>query len=242
MEILKNLLQVLLTSIGSIAALFLLTKLIGNKQISQLNMFDYINGITIGSIAAEMATSLESDFLMPLLAMTIYAVSAFTLSLIASRSLKARRFINGRAVILFDSGKLYYDNFKRTKLDLNEFLTQCRVAGYFDLSQIQTAIFEANGSISILPKAEYRPINPTDVSLKMSAEKVPINLILSGEVLEDNLKKCGRDRNWLNDRLRTQGVKNPSGVYLACINASDELEVYLKIVGSADTPQGDIFQ
>lgn len=238
MEIAKNLLQVLLTSIGSIAALFALTKLIGNKQISQLNMFDYINGITIGSISAEMATSLESDFLMPLLAMTVYAVSAFTLSLIASKSLKARRFINGRAVILYDNGKLYFNNFKRAKIDINEFLTQCRVGGYFDLSQIQTAVFEANGSISILPKAEYRPINPADVDLKVTAEKAPVNLILSGQVLEENLKRCGRDRNWLNDRLKAQGVKNPSGVYLACINSSDELEVYMKLTGATD----DLFQ
>lgn len=242
MEILMNLFKVLLTSIGSIVMLFALTKLIGNKQISQLSLFDYINGITIGSIAAEMATSLEMDFLMPMLAMTIYALSAFTLSLIASKSIKARRFINGKAIILFDNGKLYFDNFKRSKLDINEFLTQCRVGGFFDLSQIQTAIFEPNGSISILPKAEYRPLNPTDINLQLPKEKAPINLIVGGDVLEENLKRCGRDKNWLSDRLKAQGVKNPSGVYLACINSSDELEVYVKITGEDNTPVGDIFQ
>ena len=133
MDIVFSLIQVFFTSVGSIIVLFLLTKLIGNKQVSQLNMFDYINGITIGSIAAEMATSLETDFLMPLLAMVIYGLTAFGLSYIAGKSVRARRLINGRSIILYDNGKLYFDNFKKSKLDINEFLIQCRIAGYFDL-------------------------------------------------------------------------------------------------------------
>lgn len=92
---LKDLLNVALTSIGSIVALFLLTKLMGNKQMSELNMFDYITGITIGSIAAEMATALESDFAKPLLSMVIYALTATVISLVASGSIRARRLING---------------------------------------------------------------------------------------------------------------------------------------------------
>lgn len=87
-----DLLNIALTSIGSIIVLFLLTKLIGNRQMSELNMFDYINGITIGSIAAEMATSLEGDFLKPLLAMIIYGVVTVLISILANKNIKLRRF------------------------------------------------------------------------------------------------------------------------------------------------------
>lgn len=133
--------------------LFSLTKLLGNKQMSQLSMFDYINGITIGSIAAEMATSLEDDFLKPMIGMAVYTVAALLISLIASHSVKLRKFLIGRPLILYDDGKLYRDCLKKAKLDLNEFLTECRNNGYFNLSEIQTAIMETNGKISILPAA-----------------------------------------------------------------------------------------
>lgn len=235
-----QILHVALVSVGSIIVMFGLTKLIGNKQISQLNMFDYINGITIGSIAAEMATSLEGDFLLPLTAMIIYATAACLFTVISQRSVKARRFLNGRAVILYDNGKLYFDNFKRSKIDLNEFLTQCRVKGYFDLSQVQSVFFESNGSLSVLPKAEYRPVIPSDENIDLPEEKSPVNVIVSGKVLDENLSSCGFDRNWLNSRLRSQGIKNPNEVYLAYVN-NNELTSYLRVTGRENTPHEDIF-
>ena len=132
-----DLVTVAAASLGSIVALFLLTKLIGNKQMSEMNLFDYINGITIGSIAAEMATSLESDFLKPLLAMTIYAAVTTWINYLCSKSLKFRRFIAGRSLILMDHGKLYKNNFKRARLDMEEFLAQCRLNGIFRLEDIE---------------------------------------------------------------------------------------------------------
>lgn len=148
-----ELLHVFLTSVGSVAYLFILTKLLGNKQMSQLSMFDYINGITIGSIAAEMATALEDDFLLPMIGMAVYTAAALLISLVASHSIKLRKFLIGRPLILYDNGKLYRECMKKAKLDLNEFLTECRNNGYFNLSEIQTAILETNGKISILPAA-----------------------------------------------------------------------------------------
>lgn len=240
LETLMQVLHVVLVSVGSIIVLFGLAKLIGNKQISQLNMFDYINGITIGSIAAEMATSLESDFLLPLTAMIIYAAAACLLTVLSQRSVKARRFLNGKSVILYDNGKLYPDNLKRSKIDLGEFLTQCRVKGYFDLSQVQSVFFESNGSLSVLPKAEYRPLTPSDENITLPEERSPINVIVSGEVIDENLCSCGLDRKWLENRLRSQGIKNTADVFLAYVN-NGELTSYLRITGSENTPHEDIF-
>ena len=118
-----ELVKVVFLSLGSAVALFILTKIMGNKEISQLSMFDYIIGITIGSIAAEMATSLESDFMQPLVAMAMYAVVAIIISIVNNKSLKIRRFIYGRSLVLLDNGVLYRKNFKKAKLDMNEFLT-----------------------------------------------------------------------------------------------------------------------
>ena len=123
-----DLLKIVALSFGSVIFLFILTKLMGNKEMSQLSMFDYIIGITIGSIAAEMSTALENDFMQPVVAMAVYAAVSIIISIFSYKSLKFRRIISGNSLILLDNGELYRDNLKKAKLDLNEFLMQCRTA------------------------------------------------------------------------------------------------------------------
>ena len=127
MEILK----IIILSFSSAIFLFILTKLMGNKEMSQLSMFDYIIGITIGSIAAEMSTALENNFTQPLVAMAIYAIISILLSIFSTKSLKFRRLIYGNTLILYDNGEIFKNNLKKAKMDLNEFLTQCRTARIF---------------------------------------------------------------------------------------------------------------
>ena len=98
---------------------------------SQLSMFDYIIGITIGSIAAEMSTALESDFMQPVVAMAVYASVSIIISVLSYKSIKVRRIVSGNSLILLDNGELYRDNLKKAKLDLNEFLMQCRTSRLF---------------------------------------------------------------------------------------------------------------
>ncbi|MFR8117026.1 MAG: DUF421 domain-containing protein [Clostridia bacterium] len=126
-----DLFKIVALSFGSVIFLFILTKLMGNKEMSQLSMFDYIIGITIGSIAAEMSTALESDFMQPVIAMAVYAVVSIIISILSYKSLKVRRIISGNSLILLDNGELYRDNLKKAKLDLNEFLMQCRTSRIF---------------------------------------------------------------------------------------------------------------
>ena len=146
-----DLLKIVFLSLGSIIVLFILTELMGNREMSQLSMFDYVVSITIGSIAAEMSTSLENNFLEPVIAMIVYGIVATAISYFTCKSIKIRRIVSGRGKILYDNGKLYRKNLIKSKLDLNEFLMQCRINGYFNLADIQTAILEPNGRISFLP-------------------------------------------------------------------------------------------
>ncbi len=224
-----ELLHVFLTSVGSVVFLFILTKLLGNKQMSQLSMFDYINGITIGSIAAEMATALEDDFLLPMIGMAVYTAAALLISLVASHSIKLRKFLIGRPLILYDNGKLYRECMKKAKLDLNEFLTECRNNGYFNLSEIQTAILETNGKISILPAASSRPVTPADMNLSPAQEKLPVNLIIDGSVLADNLKAIGKNEKWLQNQLHAQGYHDFREIFLATCDDQDNVSLYVKV-------------
>ena len=215
-----DILMVVGTSVASVVTLFILTKLMGNKQVSQLSMFDYIIGISIGSIAAEFATELENPE-RSLIALIIYALSAYIVSVVTGKSTKVRKIIIGRPLILFDKGKLYRKNFKKARLDLSDFLTHCRNQGYFDLSQIQTAIFEYNGSVSILPAEANRPLEPSDVNMQPVQQEILVNVILDGNINGENLKYTGNNRTWLEKELHLQGYHSVKEIFLGAVNTTD---------------------
>lgn len=220
--------KIIFLSLGSLLVLFILTKVMGNREISQLNMFDYIVGITIGSIAAEMSTSLENNFWEPVVAMVVYGLVATGISYLTCKSIKFRRVVSGRDKILLDNGKLYRKNFIKAKLDINEFLMQARINGYFNIADIQTAILEPNGKISFLPISTKRPVNPEDLNLKPPSNNVVINVILDGVVLKENLEQTSKDIKWLEKELEKQNIPNLKDVFLATYDNNQNLSVYVK--------------
>ena len=223
MEVLK----IIGLSLGSIIILFTLTKIMGQREMSQLSIFDYFITITIGSIAAELSTSLEDNFIQPVIAMIIYALVTLTVSFLNTKYVKLRPFLSGRTLILYDNGTLFKENFKKAKIDLNEFLVQCRTNGFFNLSDIKTALLEENGKISFLPYSDRRPANPSDFNIKPKEEGIVTNLILDGRVMDENLKELGFDKLWLNEMLQKQGIIKVDNIFLATYNSDGSLSAYL---------------
>lgn len=218
-------LQVILTSLLSALAIFLIAKILGHKQMAQLDFFDYITGITLGSIAAELATELEEP-LKPLIAMVVYGLLAFCMSILTSKFPRSRRFINGSPTILMNQGKLYRSNMKKAKLDLSEFLVMCRQQGYFNLGDIQTAVFEYNGQLTILPHSDKRPVNPSDLNLSPKPEYIYTEVIMDGRVLEENLKQMGLDAPWLYQQLASLGYHDAREIFLGLCDHDHKLTVY----------------
>lgn len=222
MEIIK----VILTALLSVASLFIITKIMGHKQVAQLDFFDYVSGITIGSIGAELATELEKPY-KPLIALAIYGLASLLLNLLAHKIPRTRKYINGTPTILMNDGKLYRKNLKKAKLDLSEFMLLCREQGYFDLDEIQTAIFEHNGKLSILPKAANRPATPDDLKITAKATHVGVEVIMDGRVMGENLSRMGRDVNWLTQQLKIQGCKDAKEIFLGIYRPEeDKLTLY----------------
>ncbi len=220
-----EILRIIITSAVSLFVLFLLTKLMGSKQVSQLTMFDYIIGISIGSIAAEMATELDTP-LNSLAAMVVYGIIAAAVSYISEKSLKARKLLSGKPLVLLDNGRLYRENMKKARMDINEFLMQCRSQGYFDISNIQTAVMEFNGRMSILPKSTERPLTPNDMNIAPRQEYMTIALIEDGVIIEENLKASGKDYIWLKKQLKEQGFNKPEEILLAMCGRDNRLTVF----------------
>lgn len=220
-----DILKVILTSVFSAVTLFIIAKIIGHRQVSQLDFFDYITGITIGSIAAELATELETPW-KPAIAMVVYGGVCFLLNLITSKFPRTRKYINGTPTILLNNGKLYRKNMKKAKLDLSEFLMMCREQGYFDLNDIQTAIFENNGKLSVLPTSTSRPATPEDMNLNPKPDNINTEIIMDGRILDGNLKRMGLDLTWLNKQLKAQGYRNAKEIYLGLCDKDNQLTLF----------------
>lgn len=230
--------QSILFSIYSFVILFLLSKFIGSRQISQLSLFDYINGITIGSIAAELtlADNLEQAAVCTI-AMIIYVIAVIVFSVISDKSIHARKFIEGTPKILFMNGQFYASNFHKCRIDLSEFFMQLRSKGYFDVTQISMAIFEANGTISILPTAVSRPATPEDFNLNPPTEPAPYAVIMDGIIITQNLRQLGMTKQEFLLRLKQQSWNNVKDIFLATMTWQGEITVYPKrAISSKEIP------
>ncbi len=221
----KELLCVALTSLFSIVALFFLTRLMGHKQVSQLNIFDYIVGITVGSIAAELATELESPE-RPFVAMVIYCGAALAISFISMKSTAARRFLTSSPAVLMKGGVIYRGALKRARLNINDLIAQARCQGYFDLADIKIAVLEENGKISFLQKDDKAPVTACDMGLSAEKKTLGYDVVMDGKIMADNLRGCGRNETWLRAELKKQGFKSEKGIALAVFDGEEALAVF----------------
>lgn len=191
-----------------------------------MNLFDYINSITIGSIAADLATADLQKIPDLLIAMLVYAAAVIVFAVISCKSLSFRRFVEGRSIVLMKNGKIYNQNFNKAKIDINEFLMQCRLSGYFNLNDIQVAVQESNGKISILPTAAARNVTPDDLSLTPEDTTLYSNLILDGKILFGNLRQLGLSKEWLDKQLKQAKAPKLCDIFLAVCNQNGELTIY----------------
>ena len=216
-----DVIKIILTALLSVAALFIVTKMMGHKQVAQLDFFDYVSGITIGSIGAELATELEAPH-KPLIALAVYGGVSLLLNRIAHKLPRTRKYINGAPTILMNEGKILRDNLKQAKLDLSEFMLLCREQGYFDLDDIQAAFFEHNGKLSILPRAASRPATPADLGIAVRATHIGVEVIMDGRIMGENLARAGRDESWLRKQIAQEGYKDEREILLGIYRPEEE--------------------
>ncbi len=220
-----QLIKLILNAFLSVLTLFVTAKIMGHKQISQLDFFDYISGITIGSIAAELATNLEKPW-KPLIAIIVFGSVSVLLSFLTQKFPRTRKFINGTPTIIMNGGKLYRENLKKTKLDLSEFLVLCRQQGYFDINDIETAVFEFNGKLSILPVSAARPATPKDMNIYTDPAQFLTEVIMDGRILHNNLKRLGLSRQWLEKELKLQSYNSTKQIFLALCDSNNKLSIF----------------
>ena len=223
--------QVVLTTLLSVFTLFCITRILGYRQLSELSLFDYVNGITIGSIAAELATAERGEILTILIAMVLYGVVTLLIAFVTDKSLTMRKVITGKPITLMKQGKLCYDGFKSARLDINKFLMKCRNNGYFDLTQVDTAVLEPNGRVSFIPTAANKPVTVSDIKVSTTQDTLVANVIIDGRIDSHTLGNIGKDKKWLISKLKDIGVDDISKVFLAICDSRGTVTVFEKTKG-----------
>lgn len=226
-----EILDVILRCLISLITLFFVTKMIGKKQVSQFSLFDYVIGISIGNFAAEMALNLDSDYLHGTVAVIVFGIVAYLVSILTLKNLKMRKFFIGDPTIIIEDGKILYKNLKRTKFDINDLLEECRINGYFDISEIDYALMEANGKISFLAKPDYQKPTNKDLNIKKQKTGLCANLIIDGQIIHESLKIMHKNEKWLKHEIKVKGYKIED-IILATLDLEETFKVYGKNVNS----------
>lgn len=223
-----EILMILPKSLASIVVLYLATKLIGKKQVAELSLFDYIIGISIGNFGAEMIINMETPFIYGCIAIISFGIIAGFVNYITINNLKLRKLIIGTPTIVIQNGKLLFNNLRQSKMDINELLEQLRIGGFFDISEVEYAIVEANGKLSIMPKVEYEPLKPIDMNIKLSKKDLVANVIIDTEIIKQSLLYMGKDVKWLEHELKIKGYTDLDNILLATLDIDGKLIIYEK--------------
>lgn len=210
--------------------LFFITKMMGKKQISELNFFDYVVGITIGSIAADISLDIEKNMIAGIAALFIYGFISYIISFVSIKSILARRFFIGVPTVLVEKGKIIESGLKKSKIDVNDLLMEARENGYFNLDEIDYALMEVNGNISFLPKEKEKPVTKRDMKIKCSNEGLTVNAIIDSKYMVNNMKAINKDKEWLDHELKVNGYDNYDNILLATIDNNYKVTIYEKNV------------
>ena len=207
-----NLLEYFVLPLISLIVLFLLTKLMGYRQVTELSLYDYIIGITIGSIAAEMVMGSFNDILKPLIGMIVYGVFTWGVSVLTKRYLNFRFFVEGKPVVLFENDKIYLKSLDKAKIDLNE---------------IDKIILETNGKFTFYPKTLSRPLKLGDLHQEVQKEFIPTILILQGTIIYENLELIHHNQKWLEQIMKVHGI-NLQEIVILYVDGQQTIHFYLK--------------
>ena len=206
----------------------ILSKLIGIKIISQMNFFDFIVGVSVGSMIAKIIINKDHVVFSGIVALVTFALLTILTSYLNLKSYSARRIINAKTLILVENGRIIDKNLKRLRITINELMMKLREKDVFNLEDVQFAIMESNGQLSVLIKANKQPITPYDMELKVKSSSLVNDIIIDGKTVDKNIKIAGIDKKWLQSELKKKSINNIEEVFYAGVDQNKKLIISKK--------------
>lgn len=195
---------------------------------AQLTYFDYITGITIGSIAGSLVVERSVHLLDSIFGFVFWATFAILLNLLSIKSRKARKLLDGEPCLVISNGQILEKNMRKMRYTLDDLMEELRKKEVFSVADVQFAVLETDGQISIQLKPEKKPVERQDMLLSVPVQTMPIQLIMDGRVIDQNLKQKNLTETWLMDQLKQRGIKDVSQVVYACLGTDQKLYIDIK--------------
>ena len=219
--------EVIPRCLGATVFLFFITKIMGKKQVSEFSLFDYVIGISIGNFTAEMTLNTDVQYIDGMVAVATFGLLSISLTKLINKSIKLRRFVVGTPTVLIDNGKIIQSGLKRVNIGVNDLLEEARMSGYFDISEVEYAIMEGSGTISFLPKSEFKNVTNSDLDIKTNKSYLSANIIINGEYMEEAIKKSNITKKELIKKLKKMNLDSPDSILL-CTITNNKLNFYFK--------------
>ena len=218
---------IIIRSIFSFFLILLLARLIGKKQIAQMTFLDFITGIAIGDMASSLAIDTSVQLTDAIIGLLIYTALPILIAIGALKSLNFRSLVDGSPTILIENGNIIEKNLRKVRMTFDDLMVGLRGKSVFKLADIESAVLETNGNISVMKKTEYNPLTPSDIGLPVESEHVPTLIIMDGYVLSKRLQYLGFSEQWLMGEVMKQGADDFKDVFLAQIDSMGNVHVDL---------------
>jgi uncharacterized membrane protein YcaP (DUF421 family) len=218
----------ILRGIGIYLLAILLTRLMGRKLISQMTFFDFVMGVSMGSIVANAIMGANSTPLSATVALVAVALLTIITGYLHIKSFKARKLINSEPVTLVKNGSIVENNMRNTRITINELMMKLREKNVFSLADVEFAIMETDGQLSVLPKADKQPLTPSHMNIQTTSTGLTSDIIIDGNVMEENLNSAGLDKKWLQEQLKAQNITDASQVFYAGVDNNKKLYISKK--------------
>lgn len=225
----NELIKILLFSALSYVTLFVISKLLGKKQIAELDFIDYVTGISIGSIAAEMSTETDTPFYYYLIAMGIFFLLDLAVTLLGRTTNGFKRFLRGVPLILISQGEVDFKALKKSKIDFYDLIGLARAKNYFDISEIEYAILETNGELSILATDPARQVKREDFpTIPEQEPSLTTYVVVDGQISGFALSQINKDKKWLKQQLQEKDAEISKILYATYDDNTQELTIINK--------------
>lgn len=221
-------LVVVIRSFLAFFILLVLVRLIGKQQVSQLTFFDYTLGITIGSIASTMSVQVNENTLASVCGMAVWCILAILLASASLRFKWLQRLVEGNPTMVIQNGHILDNNLKKTRITIEEMMSELRNQGVFNIDDVEFALFEPNGKLSVQKKSQKQPVTPGDLNLPTHYDGMPSNLIMDGKLQKEVLQALKLSKSWLQFQLMKQHINEIDQVSLAQLDTKGNLFVDLK--------------
>ncbi|WP_040329558.1 DUF421 domain-containing protein [Clostridium ihumii] len=200
-----------------------LSKLIGIKIISQMNFFDFIMGVSVGSMIAKIVIDKDHVVFSGITALLMFTLLTIATSYLNLKSYTARRIMNAKTLILIENGRIIDKNVRKLKITVNELMMKLREKDVFNLEDVQFAIMERNGQLSVLIKANKKPVTPYDMELNVKNSSFLNDIIIDGKIIDKNLKIAGIDKKWLQSEIKKKNINKIEDIFYAGVDKNKKL-------------------